>query len=77
MGSGEALGEVNILGYLRTFPGDFISGWGTGTGLAGIGGAGCTLLFKILDIDTIFLYLYLSPAALIYFALFYASTKLK
>ncbi|MCQ2820914.1 MAG: battenin family protein [archaeon] len=77
MGSGEALGEVNVLGYLRALPGDFISGWSTGTGFAGVGGAGLTLLFKLLGLDTMLLYLFLSPVTIIYFLLFFTSTKVK
>ena len=77
MGSGEALGEVNVLGYLRSLPGDFISGWSTGTGFAGVAGAGLTLIFKIRGIETQLLYLFLSPLTIIYFVLFFTSTRLK
>lgn len=77
MGTGAALGEANTLGYIRTFPPDFISGWGSGTGFAGIGGATITLLFKMYDLQTKMLYLYVSPVGCVYFASFYVSTLLK
>lgn len=39
MGSGSALGESVILGFLKAFPGDAIGYFSTGTGLAGLAGS--------------------------------------
>ena len=36
VGMGSAVGESTILGYLQSFPTQLISGWGAGTGLAGV-----------------------------------------
>ena len=77
MGTGTALGEANMLGYIRTFPEDYISGWGTGTGFAGISGATITLLFKMYKLQTKMLYLYVSPVGCVYFLSFYMSTILR
>lgn len=77
MGSGEALGEVNVLGYLRTFPGDFIAGWSTGTGLAGIVGSSITLAFGVAGFSSQYLFLYVSPAIIVYYILFLTSMKLR
>lgn len=77
MGTGCAFGEATILGYLRMFPTNFVSGWSSGTGLAGVGGAGITLLFKMVKIESKFLYLYLSPLCLIFFSAFYLTYYLQ
>lgn len=38
------MGEAVILGYLKVFPSDLVSGWSSGTGMAGIMGSGSFLL---------------------------------
>lgn len=77
MGTGQAFGEANILGYLRTFPEGYVSGWSSGTGFAGVVGAGISLLFKIYKIKTMYLYLFVSPVTIIYFSMFYIATIMK
>ena len=49
MGTGQSLGEATLLGYIRTFPEDYVSGWSAGTGLAGIIAAILSLAFKLLE----------------------------
>ena len=51
MGTGQSLGEATFLGYIRTFPEDYVSGWSAGTGLAGISAAVLSLTFKLLGED--------------------------
>lgn len=77
MGTGQAFGEANILGYLRTFPEGYVSGWSTGTGFAGVVGAGISLLSKTQSRNTGYIYLYVSPVTIIYFACFYTTTILQ
>lgn len=77
MGTGMAFGEASLLGYIRTFPKDFVSGWSSGTGLAGVGGATITLTFKIWKIEPKLIYLYLSPLVAIYFGSFFTTFYIK
>ena len=74
MGTGQAFGEANILGYLRTFPEGYVSGWSTGTGFAGVVGAGISLLSKTQSRNSGYIYLYISPVTIVYFACFYTTT---
>ena len=72
MGTGQSFGEATFLGYIRTFPEDYVSGWSSGTGFAGVFGASLSLLFKLIDEDFELKYLYLiiSP-------IFYITFKIK
>jgi battenin len=76
MGTGSAFGEATILGYLRNFPKDFVSGWSSGTGLAGVIGALVTLVFHKMDIKPKTMYLVISPVCLIYFFSFFFVERL-
>jgi len=76
MGTGSALGEGTMLGYLRNFPDNYVSGWGSGTGLAGVVGALLILLFKIYDVQTKTLYLVISPICFLYLLAFLITQKL-
>ena len=77
MGTGSAFGEATNLGYIRTFPKDFISGWSSGTGFAGVFGAFITLSCKKFEWKLKNLYLLISPVAFIYFICFFISYKVK
>jgi hypothetical protein len=77
MGTGAALGEAIVLGYLRNFPDDLVSGWSSGTGLAGVTGALLTLFFKYYKIKTKLLYISMSPVCLIYLIAFLIIERLK
>ena len=77
MGTGSSFGEATNLGYIRTFPKDFISGWSSGTGFAGVFGALITLCCKKFEWKLKNLYLFISPVALIYFICFFISYKVK
>ena len=46
VGLGQALGESVILGFLKTFPGNAIGYYGSGTGMSGITGS---LIFIALE----------------------------
>ncbi len=77
MGTGSSFGEATNLGYIRTFPKDYISGWSSGTGFAGVFGALISLCCKKYEWKLKNLYLFVSPVALIYFVCFYISFKVK
>ena len=67
MGTGQSFGEATFLGYIRTFPEDYVSGWSSGTGFAGIFGASLSLIFKIIEdqFDLKNLYLIISPITIL------------
>ena len=69
MGTGQSLGEATFLGYIRTFPEDYVSGWSTGTGIAGILAAILSLTFKLIgdDFDLKNLYIIISPVTVLFF----------
>ena len=77
MGTGASFGEATMLGYIKNFPSNFVSGWGSGTGFAGVTGATISLLSKKYDMKLKYLYLFISPVSLIYFLFYYISKKLK
>ena len=79
MGTGQSFGEATFLGYIRTFPKDYISGWSSGTGMAGVFGASLSLIFKMINdkFDLRNLYLIISPIIILFFFAFYITFKIK
>ena len=77
MGTGQSFGEATFLGYIRTFPQDYVSGWSSGTGFAGVFGASLSLIFKLIDVELKKLYLFVSPVTILYFLSFYITYKIK
>lgn len=79
MGTGQSLGEATFLGYIRTFPEDYVSGWSTGTGIAGILAAILSLTFKLIgdDFDLKNLYIIISPVTVLFFFAYYITYKIK
>ena len=79
MGTGQAFGEATFLGYIRTFPEDYVSGWSSGTGFAGVFGASLSLIFKLINenFDLKNLYLIISPITILFFFAFYITFKIK
>lgn len=45
----SCFGESVILGYLKGFPADLVVGWSSGTGFAGVVGAGLVVLLTALE----------------------------
>lgn len=76
MGTGGAFGEASILGYLRIYPKNYVAAWSSGTGFAGVGGALITLVFKLKNIKTKNLYLYMSPVCALYFITFFVIDRI-
>ena len=79
MGTGQSLGEATFLGYIRTFPEDYVSGWSAGTGIAGILAAILSLTFKLIgeNFDLKNLYIIVAPVTIIFFFAYYATYKIK
>ena len=67
IGAFTAVGEVTIVGFLKAIPAQNIVGWCSGTGIAGISGAGLCLLFKFLELEFKTLCYVLAPLAIVYF----------
>eukprot|EP00826_Nyctotherus_ovalis_P029773 TRINITY_DN2361_c0_g1_i6.p1 TRINITY_DN2361_c0_g1~~TRINITY_DN2361_c0_g1_i6.p1 ORF type:complete len:328 (-),score=83.83 TRINITY_DN2361_c0_g1_i6:79-1062(-) len=53
----SCFGESVILGYLKGFPADLVVGWSSGTGFAGVVGAGLVVLLTALDFELFAIYL--------------------
>jgi hypothetical protein len=70
VGTAESFGEVTILGYAGTFRGNYISGWNIGSAFAGVSGSFLSLLFKRLETNLKYVYLFLSPVAVLYLFIF-------
>lgn len=51
MGMASSLGEVTIVGFLKGFDPQIISGWGSGTGFAGVFGAGYNLILRFFHLS--------------------------
>ena len=70
VGVGSALGEATNLGFLKTFPGDAIGYYGSGTGFAGISGAAIFLILYPLGFTDGMIFLVAIPTAIPYFLCF-------
>ena len=79
MGTGQCLGEATFLGYIRTFPEDYISGWSAGTGIAGVLAAVLSLTFKLIgeNFDLKYLYIIVAPVSIIFFFAYFITYKVK
>ena len=79
MGTGQSFGEATFLGYIRTFPEDYVSGWSAGTGMAGILAAILSLTFKLIgeNFDLKNLYIIISPVTILFFFAYYTTYKIK
>ena len=51
IGSASSIAESTVLGYLKIFPADTIGYYESGVGIAGIGGSGVLLVFKLLGLS--------------------------
>ena len=54
LGGSSSFGESILLGYSKLFPSETVGGWSTGTGIAGVGGAGLYLLFCKANLSSFF-----------------------
>ena len=70
VGVGCALGESVNLGFMKTFPGNSISYYGSGTGMAGISGSVIFLALSPIGLSDAVIYLLVLPTAIPYFLCF-------
>lgn len=66
MGIATTLGEQTNLGFLKGFAPELISGWGCGTGLAGVFGAGINFVLRYFGVPGYIIFLAMIPTNLIY-----------
>ena len=59
-----------IIGFEGTLKGNYISGWNIGSALAGVSSSFLSLLFKKLNTNLKYVYLFLTPTSLLYFFIF-------
>lgn len=71
VGVAIALGESTNLGFLKTFPGDNIGYYGSGTGFAGITGALIFIALKPIGLSDGAIFLVALPSVIPYFLCFY------
>lgn len=70
LGGSCSLGESVILGYLEAFPPTGVSGWSSGTGMAGLGGSGFYLALAFAGASNFVVYITLLPCAAAYVFIF-------
>lgn len=51
IGSFTSVGDGTIIGFMKAIPPENIAGWSSGTGIAGMTGAGICVLFKSLGFE--------------------------
>lgn len=66
MGIGSSLGESVILGFLKTFPGEAIGYFSTGTGIAGLSGSLIFLSFRSLGFKYSDIFMLVIPLSIPY-----------
>lgn len=77
LGMGSAFGDSCIQGFMKAFPSETFVGYSSGTGGAGIVGSFYYLFLKAYGFDPSHIFVYLIPAYIIYFFLFFVLVKVK
>jgi battenin len=67
MGMAQSIGECVNLGFLKAFPSDYIVGFTSGTGFAGIAGSGAWLICNAIGLHGYQVFLLFSPLIIVYF----------
>ena len=70
VGCAQTLGEVTMLGYFKFFPANIVSGWASGTGMAGLFGSAFYIMLKYMDINFFTIYMSCIPLVLVYYLIF-------
>ena len=70
MGMAQSIGECINLGFLKAFPSEYLVGFTSGTGFAGIAGAGAWLICRAIGLTNMQVFLIFIPLLLIYFLSF-------
>lgn len=67
IGMGTSVGELNLVGYFKKYPSDWLSGFYGGTGVAGILGASVSIIFSVTHTKPSYMWLIMSICALFYY----------
>lgn len=70
MGLAQCIGECVNLGFLKAFPSEHIVGFTSGTGFAGIAGAGAWLFCRAIGLNNTQVFLVFMPLLVVYFLSF-------
>jgi len=71
IGTASSFGESVLLGHMRKYSPDIVSGWSSGTGMAGVGGSLGYLVFVAAKLNNIQIFGVLAPLGVIYCVLFF------
>lgn len=71
IGTSSSFGESVLLGHMRKYSPDIVSGWSSGTGMAGVGGSLGYLVFVAVKMSNIQIFAILAPLGVIYCVLFF------
>ena len=78
MGLSQCWGEAVMLGFLKSFPSELVTGWGSGTGFAGVGGTLLWVAYRAGKVPTFIVYLSVLPLFALYLgSLFYLNSVRK
>jgi len=71
IGTSSSFGESVLLGHMRKYSPDIVSGWSSGTGMAGVGGSLGYLLFVAAKLNNTQIFAILAPLGIVYCLLFF------
>jgi len=71
IGTSCSFGESVLLAHMRKYSPDIVSGWSSGTGMAGVGGSLGYLLFIAANLNNKEIFYILAPLGAVYCALFF------
>lgn len=69
-GATQAIGEGVMIAFIKKFPSDCISGWSSGTGFAGLFGAGLYLFLKSFNVQSYIVFSSIIPFIVLYAVVF-------
>ena len=77
LGTVSALGESTTLGFCKGFPSSVVGYFGSGTGFAGIFGAGLIIILQSVGLSNGLIFFLIAPSCLPYVLSFFWLTKMK
>jgi battenin len=69
-GANQSIGEGVMIAFIKKFPSQCISGWSSGTGFAGLVGAGLYLAFKSFHVRSFIVFSSIIPFIILYGIIF-------
>ena len=71
LGGTSSFGESSLVGYIRRYPPELVDGWSSGTGMAGILGAGLYLALDAAGLEAWQIYFICLPSVVVYLIAFH------